>query len=76
MVSKSKGTLRDSVDKRGLVQKRLEQKMADTKTNIIYKRLNCDLPEDLFYDLKKKSAEEKTTMKNIVIRLVGEYLKK
>jgi len=76
MVNKSKGTLHDSVERRSLVQKELEQKMADTKTNIIYKRLNCDLPEDTFHALKIKSAEEKTTMKKLVTKLVKEYLKK
>jgi len=75
MVNKSKGTLHDSVERRSL-QKELEEKMADTKTNIIYKRLNCDLPEDLFYDLKRKSSDEKTTMKKLVTKLVKEYLKK
>jgi len=73
---KGKSTLRNSVEKQSMIKEQLEKKIADTGPNLKYKRLNCDLPETLFKDLKRRAVDEETSIKEIIIKSVKEYLKK
>jgi len=77
-MAKGKSTLRNSVEKqKSMLKDQLEKKMtADIGPNLKYKRLNCDLPETLFKDLKRRAVDEETSIKEIIIKSVNEYLKK
>jgi len=73
---KAKGTLANSVKKQSLVKKELEGLLEDQGPNVPLRRLNCDLPVDLFKKLKIRATNEETSIKEIIIKSVKEYLKK
>lgn len=39
-------------------------------------RLNVNVDEELYWELKKKALEERTTVTDVIIRLVTRYVRK
>ena len=67
-------TLRAGRPSRGHAMETLKSKVRGEAPRKV--RLNVNLDEDLYWDLKRKALEERTTVTDVVIRLVTRHVRR
>ncbi len=68
-------SLRDAAKQKTQKEKSIEDVMNVPSSNVVLKRLNVNVPDELMHKLKIKVAREKTTMNQVINDFLVEYVK-